>query len=596
MAIESGAADASAAKGSRFTAPFADLTVAWLKILAVVLIGGVYAARPSFRTTEAHFFWRQDLPVVAAFIALTALIAVVPASWLRRLRPTHAAPPKAIVLALALLCCAAGALGVSLVFQGYTLSLDEFLANFDARIFAQGRLMAPIDPAWQPFTGALQPMYLLPTPDNDVWASAYLPVNAAMRGLASLVHLRWLVNPALSAFSIVAVYAVGRRLWPEDRTPAVVAAVLLATSAQLMVMSMTAYAMPGHLAFNLAWLWLYLRGGKLGHGGALIVGFLATGLHQLLFHPMFAAPFILQLWLDRRWRLAGLYTLAYAAIGVFWIEFWSLEMRLLGEAAEDAKTLGGGWLVERTLDVLHGVRFDNLGAMGESLTRFVAWQNPLTAPLALVGVAAAVRAKGHLRALVLGVGLTFVAMLILEPSQTHGWGYRYFHGLLGSFALVAGWTWTRLAGALSPDRKAAAEGGLTLVCLVSMLAVTPFRAWQAHDYVRPYAAANAAIQGARAKVVIVDHEGAIGFDPGTVVRNDPFLTQGPKVLELSYMDAATVKAACQLGPVQVFTGQDAARLGVDTARVDVEPQVLQLRALMRQLKCGAPMGPAQTSL
>ena len=40
--------------------------------------------------------------------------------------------------------------------------------------------MAPIDPAWRAYATALQPMYMLPLPD-DVWASSYLPVNAAMR-------------------------------------------------------------------------------------------------------------------------------------------------------------------------------------------------------------------------------------------------------------------------------------------------------------------------------------------------------------------------------------------------------------------------------
>ena len=91
--------------------------------------------------------------------------------------------------------------------------------------------------------------------------------------------------------------------------------------------------MPAYLAFNLAWLWLFLRGGRLGHGAAIAVGFLAAGLHQVLFHPLFVAPFVWQLWLDRRWRLAAVYTLAYAAICGFWIEFPQLELRWLGEAA-----------------------------------------------------------------------------------------------------------------------------------------------------------------------------------------------------------------------------------------------------------------------
>ena len=94
--------------------------------------------------------------------------------------------------------------------------------------------------------------------------------------------------------------------------------------------------MPAHLAFNLAWLWLFLRGGKAGHAGAIAVGFLATGIHQLIFHPMFVAPFVLQLWLRRRWGLGALYTLAYAAICLFWIEYWPLASWVSGVAPGDS--------------------------------------------------------------------------------------------------------------------------------------------------------------------------------------------------------------------------------------------------------------------
>ena len=73
----------------------------------------------------------------------------------------------------------------------------------------------------------------------------------------------------------------------------VVAAVLLATSSQFLLTAMTPYSMTAHLALNLAWLWLFLRGGVVGHSLAIAVGALACGLHQLVFHPLFVAPFAL---------------------------------------------------------------------------------------------------------------------------------------------------------------------------------------------------------------------------------------------------------------------------------------------------------------
>ena len=246
--------------------PLALIAASWVAIVIVlgVAIGSTGSLDNHDWTVEALFFWRQDVPVLVFTLVATLGLALTPPTLLARLRLPAGIAPRRIVLSLAAAVFVAGAAGLWLVFSGYAFSLDEFLANFDAQIFAHGRLMAPIDPAWRPYAAALQPMYMLPLP-NDVWASSYLPVNAALRAAARLIHADGLVNPLLSAFSVVAVWGIGRRLWPDRPDVALIAAALLGTSSQLIVMAMTAYAMPGHLAFNLAWLWLFLRGGKAGH-------------------------------------------------------------------------------------------------------------------------------------------------------------------------------------------------------------------------------------------------------------------------------------------------------------------------------------------
>jgi hypothetical protein len=591
MSADSDAAAAPPRGRYGLAAPFDLLESTWVKLCLCLLVGGVYAWRVS-GGSEAFFFWRQDLPILGVMLAATAGLGLAPAAVLARLRLPTDRIGWLWVCGLALVCAVAGFVGVSLVFGGYTLSLDEYLANFDARIFASGRLVAPVSEEWQSLVPALQPMYTLPVPDDDFWVSGYLPINAAMRGLAGLVGAADLVNPLLSAFAVVAVYAVGRQLWPQQPRIALTAGLLLGTSAQVIVMSMTSYAMSAHLAFNLAWLWLFLRGGRLGHAGALVVGFLACGIHQLAFHPLFAAPFVLQLWLDRRWALAGLYTLAYAAIGGFWFEYWHILLRVVGATESDAGALGAAWELGRVVDVLRGVRFDNLGQMGESLVRFVSWQSLLAAPLALAGAVAGWRAKGTLRALVLGIFLTLLAMLILEPTPVHGWGYRYLHGLLGSVSLIGAWTWWRLVEALPEQRRAAANGAFVAASVFSLLVLFPVRAWQAQAYVTPFRLANTLIHTAPSQVVIVDQEGNPGFDPGTLVRNDPFLLAWPKVLQLSYMEADNVRDVCAHYTVRVFTGRDAAAMGIDTVNQPPDANVLAMRALMAQLRCGAPIRQA----
>ena len=569
--------------------PFGELLWVMLRMSVILGLGVALAIRVKVFTTETYFFWRQDLPVFILGLALIVGLGVAPTRWLARLAPAVDLPARALVFGLAAVCLVAGVAAAPLVFQGYVFSLDEVMANFDARIFASGRLLAPIRPVWRDYAQALQPIFMLPMPGHAFWASSYLPVNAAMRALAGAVHARALVNPLLSAFSIVATYGVGRRLWPGQPRLALIAAALLGGSAQLIVMSMTAYAMPAHLAFNLAWLWLFLRGGRLGHAGALVVGFFATGIHQLLFHPLFAAPFVLQLWLDRRWRLAGLYTLAYAAIGGFWIEYWPLEMRVAGIEPAVAATTGGGWFIHRAMEVVSAIRISNVGPMAECLVRFVTWQNPLMAPLALAAALAAERAKGHLRALVLGVFLTLVAMLFLEPTQTHGWGYRYLHGLLGSIALLAAWSWSRMTGGLAPERQAAATGGLVAACIISLAVLTPIRALQTWAYVDPYARANAAILAAKADVVIVDDQDAHAFNFGTLVRNDPFLTNVPKTMALAAMDEIDIRRLCATrARILIFDGDDATQFGIDVVPGKPDPDVQDLRDLLDDLKCGQP--------
>jgi hypothetical protein len=571
-------------------APFGRLLYTWLFITAGLTVAFVYALRNKFTGVEAYFLLHHDLPVLVLMLAFVAALPFTPAlAAPARIAGWIGKRPGWTAAAIAVFCCVLGAAAAPLLFSGYTLSLDEFLANFDAAIFAHGELMAPIAPQWQPFAPALQPLYMLPVPNDDFWASGYLPVNAGMRALASLGHLDWLVNPALSGFSIFAVYGVGRRLWPDRPPLALGAAVLMATSSQLILMSMTAYAMPAHLAFNLAWLWLFLRGGKIDHALAVVVGFFAAGIHQLLFHPVFVAPFVLQLWLDRRWRLASFYTLAYAAICAFWVAYWKLDMQLTGVSMDGAVVSSGGLFLDRIVLLVEKVQLAAVGQMGQSLLRFVTWQNPLTTPLFITGAFAAWRAKGHLRALLLGVVLTLVAMLIFVPTQTHGWGYRYLHGLLGSICLLAIWAWSWLTDPLPAPRRAAAMTAFGLACALSVLILLPVRAWQAWAYVRPYAAASAWIHSAPAQVVIVDHEGTPGFDPGTVIRNTPYLDRWPKVLALEAMDPDDVRQICARYSVMVFRGPDAALIGMDTLPLTVTPRLQQLRDVMAQLKCGAPM-------
>jgi len=91
-------------------------------------------------------------------------------------------------------------------------------------------------------------------------------------------------------------------------------------------------------------------------------------------------------------------------------------------------------------------------------------------------------------------------------------------------------------------------------------------------------------------VVVVDDTGAHGFNGGTLVRNDPLLTEGPKVMAIEALDDDQIVELCQHHSVAIFTGDDLALLGGDTVKLAPDPDVMRQRALLRQLRCGAPIG------
>lgn len=573
--------------------------VLWLAVSGLLL--GLAALDGLFEVDELTTYISlrdEDLPILLVMGLAAAFIIASPGlvrRWAGGLRDAirlnsvlrHMArwPKSALLAIIAAACTIAALCGSRLVFHGYPFSIDEFMATFDAQIFRHGEPLAGVPEQWRSYASALQPLFIVPVPGSTHWVSAYLPVNAAFRALGDLAGAGALVNAAWAGISIVAVFGVARQLWPDHPERAIVSAGLLATSSQFLITAMTAFAMPAHLALNLVWLWLFLRGGKVGYAGAIAVAFLACGLHQIIFHPLFAAPFILQLWLDRRWRTAALYTAAYAAIGLFWTLYFSFALHWVGATPQSAAAVGGSYFLSRTAAAVTAFNPLTFGLMAKNLIRLITWQNPLTVVLVLLAAAGALRAKGHLRSLLLGVILTTAAMFVLMPFQGYGWGYRYLHGLLGSFCLLAAWEWAALTDDLAASERSVARAGFVVAALVSLLVLAPIRAWQAHVWARPYAAASGAIRHAPTQLVFVDRT-AIGYGRH-LVRNNPYLTNWPKVMSLDVLDEAGVRDLCARYSVSIFDETDAVRLGVPTIYEAQPRQMKAMRLLMRRIACGA---------
>ena len=515
------------------------------------------------RGLTAYFFLVQDCGAAAVCVALLAVLFSVQPPALAL--PTASSGWKtAAILAGGVLAFAAA--GTRLVYDGYALSMDEFMAVFDASIFRAGHWTAQLPAAWREYAPALQPIFVLSPPDHAQWISGYEPMNAVLQAIGALAGAEALVSPVLAAVAVLATYGVGRRLWPERKEIALAAALLLATSSQVLVTAMTPYAMTAHLALNMVWLWLLLRGGRLGHGLAPAVAFVATGLHQIVFHPLFAAPFVLELWLARRWKAAAWHSCAYAAIGAFWMAYPGLLAHHMASSQQAAAFAAQTGVVTRALSLFAALDADGLGLMAQNLVRLFTWQSLLTVPLALATLGAAVRAKGMLRAMVVGLALTTAAMCLLLPYQGHGWGYRYLHGLLGTLCLLAAWGWTRLTKDVDAALRRSAQVVFVAAAVVSAAILLPLRLWQVHSFVQPYATAERAIQANPADVVLVDSE-ALWFG-SDLVRNDPFLVRRPWVMKVGKLSQAQIDDLCARFRVSVFGPAQARAVGIAVKPMD----------------------------
>ncbi len=494
-----------------------------------------------------------------------------------------------VVAAMIALAGLAAFFGLRLLFWNYSLSRDEDFADFDATIFQMGHLVAPVASEWRAYVDAFTKFSVLPVPGNAAWVSNYLPVNAAFRALAGLAGDRMLANSLMAVVALSLIYAIARKLWPERRDAAFVGVVVVALSPQFLITAMTPFAMTAHLALNALWLALFLRGGVAGHAGAAVVGFLATGLHQIVFHPLFAAPFILLLLWQRRYAAALWYVAAYAVTGIFWIEYFQIALRVSGVAAGSAHEAGAPYLWTRIEDLMDNFAGGGLRAMDRNLLRYIGWQHLLMAPLFVAGCAAIRRGPPVLLALAAGLVLAPAAMFVLTAYQGYGWGYRYMHGVMLNSTLIAAWGWISLTRDVRAPETGRARAMFLLASAISLFVLLPSRVLQARAFNEPFARASAAVRSADADIVLVDPIGyKMAFD---LVRNDPFLRRRPVVLDVTFLTPELARDLCGRFSVVLFEAAQARAYGIPehVSEPEAPPLAKAVRDELRRISCAPPM-------
>jgi len=432
-------------------------------------------------------------------------------------------------------------LGNYLVLHGFPLSNDEYLPRFQAQIFMAGKIKARLPLELREFGKALTPIFTILDPQDGTWVSAYLPIYAGIRTGFLALGVESLTGPALAGMSLVFIAALARRLWPQESLAPFIAVVLLFSSTQFLITSMTSYAYPAHLCFNLAWLYFYCRGDRLGYLVTPWIGFFALGLHNPFVHALFVAPFLLALVWQRNWRLTLYFGLVYSAGCILWYLWWTRLVVLKGSDMSAFRVPGLYQLIIQPMNLSMLFAWQSLGLTVLALLSFLYWKD-LTP---------------FLKNLASGCLLTFGFFFFFYLDQVLGWGYRFFYGVLGNLVLlaVAGWFYLKESLGL---RKA--WGFFVLGTALAVLVQFPLRCLQVESFIRPFARSAQYIQSLPYSFVIIDP--ARVWFAQLLVRNDPFLRNHPKILFAPYLNEDQLAKLKTLGTVHAVQPEELSCFGL----------------------------------
>lgn len=546
-----------------------------LTILAV-------AARERSDFISQIYFFKQDVPILCGMAVAFVAAAQIDfrEGWLR---PLRLAPRHLLMIAGAVaLLCVAGTFGIMMNFD---MSRDEAMATFTAASIRDGSLVAPVPAEWQPYSDALMPIFTHRLSSDSVWISGYLPLNSALQALAGAVAHPAVANPLLLFVGFYALFDAARRLWPERPDAVAVTLLLAVTSAQLIAAAMTSYAMTGHFALNMVWLALFLRRTPMADAAALLTGLVIVGLHKLHFHPLFVGPFILWLLARSEWRRALLYIGGYAAICLFWLLIYPALLLEQAGAAAAAPALA-----DHSENEIIGVITRLLGLspmiLMANAARFAAWQNMLLLPLALLSLRLVRRnwaGQGIVHPLLLAC---LIGVVTMGYYQGHGWGYRYLHGLIGCFCLLAGYGWQQIVPADQPSRTWAL---FRYALALSAVVLIPAQLVMARNFVAPHARLYRAIKAAPADVVLLDAR--TGFFTEDLVQNNADPRDLPKIMDMVHLRPAALDALCATKRVVLVDERHFAAFGIAPSGLKDRNyrRVASLRAHLDRKGCAPPL-------
>jgi hypothetical protein len=418
------------------------------------------------------------------------------------------------------------------IYRNHPLSMDEYVALFQARVFAAGSLHGHFPPELldQLIPRGFQNNFFMVNRGTGAVFSAYWPGFSLLLAPFVWLGIPWACNPTIVAGSFLLIGRVTREI---SGSPLTVGWALLFSIASPAFVSngITYYSMPAHLLCSLAFALLLFSPspGRLFLAG--LVGGFALVLHNPFPHFVFALPWIA--WLATR---RGARTQNIGWLGLGYLPFVLL--------------LGVGWVLWRQQILL--VAPDSAGGVGQSLTsvavssfggqvgslargigrmfqwpdEFMAyrrvgglvklwlWAAPLLLLLAWFGGRG--EKRWELRLLCASALFTFFGYFVIPFDQGHGWGYRYFHsawGILPVFAAMGAMKLTTLNGSSVQYR-------LVFLALFSIVLANGVRFYQMNQFVTLHLAQFPPRIEKGPRIVMLNGRGYYAFD---LIQNDPWL-------------------------------------------------------------------------
>ena len=295
------------------------LSVLWL-VYFCMLAGGVVFNHRHFSPIFYDLLNLYDRPTAA----LGVLVCFVALLW-RKTAPLlrladylgrHVAA-TAVTSGALFAACTVG------VYKDYPLSMDEYSAVFQSKVFASGHLTAHLPPPLVPWLIApgFNGYFLLISGQTGRGIETYWPGFALVLAPFQLLGVPWLCNATLAGLAIFLIHRITLEVTGDRRAAGWAVLFALASSA-FWANAISFYSMQAHLTANLFYAWLLLRPTAGRSFAAGLVGALALLLHNPVPHILFAAPWLIAFALDHstRRRLIPL-ALGYApavVVGLGW--------------------------------------------------------------------------------------------------------------------------------------------------------------------------------------------------------------------------------------------------------------------------------------